>query len=97
MIGEQLDLWPDEVSALPWGGTAPRLLAQEVVTVRLVKHAAAREAGLYDNVRGWHRCVVDNSLVLCPSREALRIDADPAQLMLCICTSFKGVPDGTSI
>ncbi len=34
-------------------------------------------------------CVVDNSEVGCPSREAQRIGTDPAQLLLCISTSFK--------
>ncbi len=77
MIGKQLDLWPDEVSALPWEGKAPRLLAQENVHVKLVKFLRGRT------------CVVDNSVVGCPSREALRIDVDPVQLQLFVRTSFK--------
>ncbi len=34
-------------------------------------------------------CVVDKSEVGCPSREALRFAVNPAQLQLCISTSFK--------
>jgi len=76
MPSPQLDLWQDEVAALPWGGTSPRSLAQELVTIRLLKYR--RRAS----------CVVDNSVVRCPSREAQCFGTDPAQLMLCIGTSF---------
>ena len=75
----QLDLWPDEVAALPWGGRAPRQLAKELVTIRLVKFLAGRTCG------------VDNSVVRCGSREAQRFDVDPAQFQLCISTSFQEV------
>ncbi len=78
MIGEQLDLWQDEVSALPWGGQAPRSLAKELVTIKLVKYLRGRT------------CVVDKSAVRSPSREALRIIPDAAQFQLCVSTSFKG-------
>jgi len=70
----QLDLWPDEVAALPWGG---RLLAQEVVRQRLEKFVRAATCG------------VDNSFVCCPSREAQRFEASPAQYQLCVSTSFR--------
>ena len=70
----QLDLWPDEVAALPWGGQSPRLLAQRIVLERLALKGP---------------CAVDNSFVRCPSREAQRGGTDPAQLQLCVSTSFR--------
>ena len=73
----QLDLWQDEVDALPWGGRSPRLLAQLVVADKLRRHVSLATGG------------VDNSRVGCQSREALRIAANPAQYQLCISTSFK--------
>ncbi len=76
MIGDQLDLWPEEVAALPWGGQSPLLLAQELVRERIRVFIDAA-------------CVVDNSVVRCPSREASRIAVNPAQYQLCISTSFK--------
>jgi len=75
MISEQLDLWPDEVSALPWGGQAPRLLAKVIVHAKLELFR-----------RG--TCGVDKSTVRCASREAQRSDVDPAQYQLCVSTSF---------
>ena len=77
MISDQLDLFPDEVDALPWGGRSPRLLAEEVVRERLEKFVSAAT------------CSVDNSRVGCQSREALRIASNPAQFQLCVSTSFK--------
>ena len=62
----QLDLWPDEVAALPWGGRSPRCLVQESVKEKLERFGAGG-------------CRVDKSVVRCESREALRIDVDPAQ------------------
>ncbi len=79
MISKQLDLWPAEALALPWGGLAPRSLAQEVVTTRLLKHARGRTCG------------VDNSVVCCRSREAQRFGMDPAQLEMWVPHSFKEV------
>ena len=75
MHSDQLDLWPLEVAALPWGGQSPRALAQEVIRERLSKRS----------------CGVDNFLVRCPSREAKRVDVDPAQIQLCVSTSFNAV------
>jgi hypothetical protein len=69
----QLDLWPEDVGALPWGGRSPRMLAKEIVSEKLRNRP----------------CGVDNSLVRCPSREALRIGTDPAQYQLCVSTSFE--------
>ena len=37
VISEQLDLWQDEVDALPWGGRSPRLLASQIVSERLAR------------------------------------------------------------
>ena len=76
MTSPQLDLWQAEVDALPWGGRTPRELAKEIVSEKL-------------SIRTRGTCGVDNSVVRCPSREALRIATNPAQLMLCIGTSFK--------
>jgi len=76
MNSDQLDLWPAEVAALPWGGRSPRALAQEVVRERLERF-----------VRG-ATCVVDKSSVRCRSREAQRFGTDPAQYQLCVSTSF---------
>ena len=78
MYSDQLDLWQDEVDALPWGGHSPRLLAAQIVQQKVELHRSV--AGT---------CVVDNSSVGCRSREAQRFDVDPAQLMLCIGTSFQ--------
>ena len=75
MNSKQLDFWQAEMDALPWGGLAPRLLAQEVVHEKLKKFRG-RTGG------------VDNSTVCCPSREAQCFDVDPAQLQLYISTSF---------
>ena len=75
MNSVQLDLWPEWLAGLPWGGRSPRMLAKEIVSERLSKRP----------------CGVDNSSVRCPSREALRIGTDPAQLALCVSTSFKEV------
>jgi len=76
MTGDQLDFWQDEVDALPWGGQSPRSLASKAVHDRLL-------------ALGYHAtCGVDNSLVYCRSREALRIATDPAQYQLCVSTSF---------
>ena len=36
-------------------------------------------------------CVVDNLEVGCPSREALRIDTDPAQLCVSVASSYQEV------
>ena len=72
MISEQLDLWADEVDALPWGGRSPRLLAIQIVRERLDRFVAMATGG------------VDNSVVGCQSREALRIAANPAQLTICV-------------
>ena len=63
----QLDLWPVEVAALPWGGQSPRLLAQEVVRERIDRFVLEATCG------------VDNSVVGCRSREAQCIVPDPAQ------------------
>ncbi len=75
---EQLDLWPDEVDALPWGGRSPRLVVQRVVDQRI------REFLKFSGGPGG----VDNLVVGCPSREAQRIGTDPAQLSICIADSF---------
>ncbi len=64
MNSDQLDLWPDEVAALPWGGQSPRALARILIDAKL----AAATGG------------VDNSTVCCRSREAQRFGMDPAQL-----------------
>jgi len=75
MNSELLDLWPAERAALPWGGQSPRALAQVVVQRKIDEFRKAT-------------CVVDNSEVGCPSREALRISdeiyTDAAQLCVCI-------------
>ncbi len=76
MISEQLDLWADEVLALPWGGLAPRSLAQQIVTKKL------------EDFRRLATCGVDNSTVYCRSREAQRRGMDPAQIELWVTTSF---------
>jgi len=74
----QLDLWPDEVAALPWGGQSPRALAQDLVRLRIELHV--KEA----------TCGVDKSFVRCRSREAQQgAPADAAQYQLCVSTSFK--------
>ena len=76
MNSVQLDLWQDEVDALPWGGRSPRSLVRVTVDERI------RE------FRG-RSCVVDKSDVECGSREAQRFDVDPAQYQLCVSTSFS--------
>ena len=71
----QLDLWPDEVAALPWGGQSPRALARELVDTRIKRFQLERTCG------------VDNSVVRCPSREAhyvARVYPDAAQFMCLI-------------
>ena len=78
MNSMQLDLWPGEVAALPWGGLSPRLVIQVSIHERLKKFAACTGG-------------VDKSSVCCRSREAQRFDVDPAQYMLCVSTSFKEV------
>jgi len=76
MISEQLVLELDDVRLdVPWAGRSPRELAQELVRERLERFS--RGAG-----------VVDKSEVCCPSREALRIATDPAQLQICVSSSF---------
>jgi len=77
MNSDQLDLWQDEVDALPWGGWSPRLLAQMLIHERISRFTDGT-------------CVVDKSEVGCQSREAQRFGTDPAQYMLCIGTSFNG-------
>ena len=77
---DQLDLWPAEVAALPWGGQSPRAMAQVVVQGKLLV------------LRRFMSCNVDKSVVRCPSREAHyvpRKDVDAAQWMLCVSTSFS--------
>ncbi len=71
MISDQLDLWPDEVAALPWGGQSPRSVVQREVLERIKRFCEG--AG-----------VVDKSVIGCPSREAQRFDTDPAQLAICV-------------
>ncbi len=78
----QLDLWPEDVAALPWGGRSPRLLAQGLVAERLKKFLAMAPCG------------VDKSVVRCPRREPLRTYVDSAQFQLCVSTSFQGGQDG---
>ena len=76
MNSSQLDLWPAEAAALPWGGQSPRSLAQVLVADRIGRFIDAA-------------CGVDNFSVRCPSREALwnaRGYTDAAQLQVCICT-----------
>ena len=68
MNSVQLDLWQDEVDALPWGGRSPRLLAAQIVSEKVENSALARTGG------------VDNSVVCCRSREAQRFGMDPAQI-----------------
>ncbi len=76
MLSDQLDLWQVEVDALPWGGRSPRLLVKAVVQARIDSFLRTT-------------CGVDNSVIGCPSREAQRIDVDPAQFQLCVSTSFS--------
>ena len=73
----QLDLWPAEVAALPWGGQSPLVLAQLAVAEKLSKRFPQGPCG------------VDNSLVRCRSREAHDVCMDAAQYQLCVSTSFK--------
>ena len=73
MNSDQLDLWPDEVAVLPWGGQSPRAMAQLLICVKIP-------------ALSWAACGVDKSVVGCPSREAQRFGTDPAQLQVCICT-----------
>jgi len=77
MNSEQLDLFPLEVAALPWGGQSPRALAREVVEERVKRFVAMGT------------CDVDNSNVRCPSREAHDVFTDAAQFQLCVSTSFR--------
>ena len=76
MDSSQLDLWQAEVDALPWGGQSPWQLAKASVHAKLLTFVRTTGG-------------VDNSIVCCPSREALRIGTDPAQYQLCVSTSFK--------
>ncbi len=72
----QLDLWPREVAALPWGGRSPRSLARELVQARLDDFRAGT-------------CGVDNSAVRCPRREPPEL-VDPRQLQIWVPTqSFQ--------
>ena len=63
-FGEQYELALDWGTE-PWSGQSPRALAKVIVEARLDRFEAT--------------CGVDKSEVGCPSREALRIDPDPAQ------------------
>ncbi len=76
----QLDLWADEVAALPWGGRSPRALARIVVQKKI---------GLRVELLG--TCVVDNSVVRCPRREPPEVleRSDRAQLQ---CFISDGAP-----
>ena len=73
MNSDQLDLWQDEVDALPWGGRSPRLLAAQIVSERMAKHS----------------CGVDNFSVRSQRREPTDFYPDGAQYLLCVSTSFQ--------
>jgi len=51
----------------PWDGQSPRSLARLVISAKMLKRFGT--------------CVVDKSVVRCPSREAQRFGTDPAQYM----------------
>ena len=80
MVSDQLVLELDDVRLeVSWAGRSPWSLAEELVDARI------REFLLYD----LEACGVDNSVVRCRVREDRRIDADPAQLMICVADSFQ--------
>ncbi len=75
MGSDQLVLELDDIRLdVPWAGCGPRALAEALVDERI-------RLFLLSDLEA---CGVDNSVVRCPSREALRIGTDPAQLMICV-------------